>query len=49
MESVQSDSQCLHPGCKCSNSPNDDFCSDYCASEKSVEAECQCGHPECVE
>src|SRR5947209_4869025 len=61
MESMQTESsgklaalnKCAHPGCSCTVSEGEQYCSDYCVesaradSAKDIEG-CECGHAECT-
>jgi hypothetical protein len=39
-------SQCANPGCHCTVSPDEKYCSEQCESMTSRDA-CDCGHAEC--
>jgi hypothetical protein len=45
--------RCAHPGCTCTVTDGEKYCSDYCleiaraASERDMEG-CECGHAECT-
>jgi hypothetical protein len=45
--------KCGHAGCTCTVAPDEQYCSDYCATaahagKQATGTDCQCGHPECA-
>jgi hypothetical protein len=53
MAAVDETTKCAHPGCTCTVSANDEYCSQECAdsaseSSEAAETRCACPHPDCA-
>ncbi|MBS1791703.1 MAG: hypothetical protein JST85_28605 [Acidobacteria bacterium] len=41
------ENRCAHPGCSCSTTQDEKYCSPYCETAP-PEAICGCGHADCI-